>query len=89
MMRDIPKLPDPISLTKPETVAEMFNESTPIVLAANDSVIVTGESMLKVFDRLEVTEYSAMSIVMSRSQGEIVPIDEKGLEEIRKGFHLK
>lgn len=89
MMRDIPKLPDPISLTKPETVAEMFNESTPIVLAANDSVIVTGESMLKVFDRLEVTEYSAMSIVMSRSQGEIVPIDEKGLEEIRRGFHLE
>ena len=67
----------------------MFNESTPIVLAVNDSVIVTGESMLKVFDRLEVTEYSAMSIVMSKSQGEIIPIDEKGLEKIRKGFHLK
>ena len=45
--------------------------------------------MLKTFDRLEVTEYSAMSIVMSKNQGEIIPIDEKGLKEIREGFGLK
>ena len=44
--------------------------------------------MLNAFDRLEVTEYSAMSIIMSKNLGKIVPIDEKGLEDIRKGFHL-
>lgn len=50
---------------------------------------MTGPTMLNAFDRLEVTEYSAMSIIMSKSQGEIVLIDEKGLAEIRKGFNLK
>ena len=89
MMRDIPRLEKPVTMMEPSAVADVFNESTPIALAQNDGVIVTGESMLQVFDRLEVTEYSAMSIIMSKNQGEIVPIDEKGLEDIRKGFHLK
>ncbi|MCI8292364.1 MAG: class II aldolase/adducin family protein [Hespellia sp.] len=88
-MRDIPRLPKPIMMLDAKEVAAAFNESTPIVLAQNDSVIVTGDNMLQVFDRLEVAEYSAMSIIMSKNQGEMVPIDEKGLEDIRKGFHLK
>lgn len=89
MMRDIPRLSTPAFLTDPNQVARMFNKSTPIVMSDNDCVIVTGQSMLNAFDRLEVTENSAMSIVMSQNLGEIVPIDEKGLEEIRKGFDLK
>lgn len=89
MMRDIPRLKSPVMLEKPETIADMFDESTPIVMADHDCLIVTGESMLKTFDRLEVAEYSAMSIVMSKNQGEIIPIDERGLEEIRQVFHLK
>lgn len=89
MMRDIPRVKKPLMLEKPETIADMFNESTPIVMADHDCMIVTGESMLKTFDRLEVTEYSAMSIVMSKNQGEIIPIDEEGLKEIREGFGLK
>lgn len=89
MMRDIPRLPGPALLEEPEKIAAVFNESTPIVLVENDCIIVTGPDMLHTFDRLEVTEYSAMSIVMSKSQGEMIPIDEKGLEEIRRGFDLK
>ncbi len=89
MMRDIPRFSGLTALARPEEIAAMFNESTPIVLAENDCLIVTGPTMLNAFDRLEVTEYSAMSIIMSKSQGEIIPIDEKGLEEIRKGFNLK
>ena len=89
MMRDIPKIPQPTFLMAPQEVAQMFNESTPIVIAMNDCVIVTGNSLLNVFDRLEVTEYSAMSIVLSKNQGKIVHIDDKGLEDIKKGFNLK
>ena len=86
---DIPKLNFSDFYQKPEETAKAFNESTPIVIVNNDCVAVTGDSLLNAFDRLEVTEYSAMSIIMSKSQGEIIPIDEKGLEEIRKGFNLK
>lgn len=88
MMRDIPRISEPVLLAGPEKIARAFNESTPVVMVENDCLIVAGQSMLNAFDRLEVTEYSAMSIIMSKNLGAIVPIDEKGLEEIRKGFHL-
>lgn len=88
MMRDIPRISEQVLLAGPEKIAQAFNESTPVVMVENDCLIVAGQSMLNAFDRLEVTEYSAMSIIMSKSLGAIVPIDEKGLEEIRKGFHL-
>lgn len=89
MMRDIPRIPGPAFLAEPEEIARAFNKSTPVVMVENDCLIVTGESMLNAFDRLEVTEYSAMSIIMSKNLGKIVPIDEKGLEDIRKGFCLE
>lgn len=89
MMRDIPYLEKPIFLIEPGELADAFNESTPIVMTGNDCIIVTGENLLKAFDRLEVTEYSAMSIILSKNQGTIIPIDQKGLEEIKKGFNLK
>ena len=89
MMRDIPPIPGPAFLAEPEEIARAFNKSTPVVMVENDCLIVTGESMLNAFDRLEVTEYSAMSIIMSKNLGKIVPIDEKGLEDIRKGFCLE
>lgn len=88
MMRDIPRIPGPAFLAEPEEIAQAFNKSTPVVMVESDCLIVTGEGMLNAFDRLEVTEYSAMSIIMSKNLGKIVPIDEKGLEDIRKGFHL-
>ena len=88
MMRDIPRVSSDRWLEKPECIADEINASTPIVMADNAAIIVTGPEMLNAFDRLEVTEYSAMSIVMSQKLGEIVPIDEDGLAEIREKFHL-
>lgn len=89
MMREILRFAGTAKLADPRKLAEMLGESTPIVLLENDGVLVTGQSMLQAFDRLEVTENSAMAMVMARSLGEMVPIDEKGLEEIQAGFHLK
>ncbi len=88
MMRDIPRVSSDRWLENPECIADEINASTPIVMADNAAIIVTGPEMLNAFDRLEVTEYSAMSIVMSQKLGEIVPIDEDGLAEIREKFHL-
>lgn len=89
MMREIPRFAGTADPTDPQKLAELFDKSTPIVLMENHGLLVTGQSMLEAFDRLEVTENSARSMVIARNLGEMIPIDEKGLEEIRAGFHLK
>ncbi len=89
LMRDIPKLDFAQFYQKPEETAGVFNESTPIVIVNNDCVAVTGDSLLKAFDRLEVAEYSAKALVFAHNLGEMVAINEGQIKEIKEAFHLK
>lgn len=89
LMRDIPKLDFAQFYEKPQETARVFNESTPIVIVNNDCVAVTGDSLLKAFDRLEVAEYSAKALVFAHNLGEMVAINEGQIEEIKEAFHLK
>ncbi len=88
MMRDIHRVSSKRWLEHPECIADEISSDTPMVLAENAALVVTGSDLLNAFDRLEVAEYSAMSIVMSKKLGDIIPIDESGLAEIREKFHL-
>lgn len=89
MLRNIPKLPFGSSFMQPEMVARSFSERTPIVLVENDCIIVTADSLLNAFDRLEVAEYSAKAIIDSYSLGDIVPISDDEIKDIEKAFNLK
>ena len=73
----------------PDKAAQQFDESTPIVMVSNDCLAVTGDSLLNAFDRLEVAEYSAKALVFAKNLGEMVPISEEQIEEIKNAFHLK
>ncbi len=59
---------------------------TTALIIENDSVIITGDKLLQTFDYLEVAEFSAKSIVMGASLGEMVPINDEQVEELRKKF---
>ena len=54
----------------------------------NDSVIVAGTSPLNAFDRLEVAEYSAKSVIYTKQLGEIVKITPEEIKEIEVAFNL-
>ena len=69
-----------------EELAGMFSPDTPAVIIKNDSIIVTGDKLLQTFDRLEVAEFSARSLIMSHPLGELVPINEDQIEDLRKKF---
>jgi L-fuculose-phosphate aldolase len=56
------------------------------VIIQNDSIIVTGDKLLQTFDRLEVAEFSAKSLIMSKSIGELVPINDQQIEDLRNKF---
>jgi L-fuculose-phosphate aldolase len=64
-------------------------KTLPAVMLANDSVIVTGDSLLQTFDRLEVAEFSAKSLIMAASLGELSPITDEEVEDLRVAFHVK
>lgn len=88
MLRDIPKLPFGSSFMQPMMVADVFSRTTPIVLIENDCIIVTGNSLLNAYDRLEVAEYSAKAIISSKVLGDVVTINSKQVAEIEEAFKL-
>jgi L-fuculose-phosphate aldolase len=89
LMRNIPKLEFGSNYLKPGETADVFVENTPIAIVQNDCVIVTGDSLLNAFDRLEVAEYSAKAIIASKDLGEMVAINQQQIDEIEDAFHLK
>lgn len=89
LMRDIPKVGYSEFYQDPVKSAQIFDQSTPIVMVKNDCIAVTGDSLLNAFDRLEVAEYSAKALVFAKNLGDMVPISEEQIEEIKDAFHLK
>ena len=87
-LRHIKKVPFAELYLKPETVADMFSEKTPVLICENNQILATGSSLLNAFDRLEVTEATAHSILAARDLGDLVHISDSEIEEINKAFHL-
>lgn len=89
LLRNIPKLAYGSVFMNIEEVAEVFVPSTPIALVKNDCIIVTGNSLLNAYDRLEVAEYSAKALRATKRLGEIVTIDNDKIKALEKAFHLE
>ena len=89
LLRDVKKLPYEEIYQNPAKLAEELKESAPVVMVENDCAIVTGSTLLQAFDRLEVMESTAHSIINTRELGDIVHISEKEVDELKEAFHLK
>ena len=88
MLMNVEKLPFGSSFMQPKMVAETFSKKTPIIMIENDCIIVTGNSLLNAFDRLEVAEYSAKAILSSKALGDVVTIADNDITDIEKAFNL-
>lgn len=88
LLRDIPKLPFGCSFMQPAMTAETFVKGKPVALVDNDCVIVTGSSLLNAYDRLEVAEYSAKAVIVSRSIGDIAKISDDRIADIDRHFKV-
>jgi len=89
VLRGIHKIPFGTSVFEPDRISSELSERSPALISENDSVIVTGKTLLNAFDRLEVAEFSAKSIIESRSLGPIVHIGEQDIRDIETAFDLK
>jgi len=85
-LQDIPVVGFGMQFEEAEELAGLFSPNTPAVIIKNDSIIVTGDKLLQTFDRLEVAEFSARSLIMSTPLGKLVPINEQQIEDLRKKF---
>lgn len=87
-LQDVPTVPFGAQFDNNQKIAEIFAK-TPAVLIANDSVVVTGDKLLQTFDKLEVAEFSAKSLIMAKPIGKLKPINDKEVEELRIAFNVK
>jgi len=85
-LQDIPMIEFGHQFDRTNELGKMFTPNTPAVIIKNDSVIVTGDKLLQTFDRLEVAEFSARSLIMGHPLGELKPINEKQIEDLREKF---
>lgn len=88
LLRDIPLIPFKTLYTQPEEVARLVSLRTPVLLVQNDCVLTVGTDILNAFDRLEVAEYSARSLIDTAMLGPLVPIGEAEIRDLEKAFGL-
>ncbi len=89
MMRDIVRVPFGTPFSDPKSISDKIGERTPVVLIENDCIITTGNTLIKAFDRLEVAEFTANTIINAQKIGKIQAISDEEIQTINKAFNLK
>ncbi|QGW28641.1 class II aldolase/adducin family protein [Phnomibacter ginsenosidimutans] len=85
-LQDVHKIPFGQQFGESEAIIGQLSKSCPALLIENDCILVTGDKLLQTFDYLEVAEFSAKSLVLAASLGEMVPISDEQVEDLRKAF---
>lgn len=88
LLRDIQKLPYTQIYSDPVGTAQLFDPAHPAFMVEDDCVIVTGNNLLQAFDRLEVLEATAHSIINSISIGQIAHITDQEIRDLKEAFYL-
>jgi len=86
LLRDIPVIPFGSQYADPEAIARTVSETVPVVLIQNDCILAAGGDVLEAFDRLEVAESTARSLIDALSIGGLVPIGDSDIADIRSRF---
>lgn len=73
------------AIGNPSLIPLSFRDATTLIIA-NDSVTVAGDSLFQAFDRLELAEFTAHSMALTRSFGRCCRLSKKQLDELRKTY---
>lgn len=87
-LRDVSRVPYGIQYSDDGRIADYVSVSSPAAILENDGVVVTGRSILDVFDRLEVLESTAEAVINARSVGEISVMNDAVIDELKAAFQL-
>ena len=70
----------------PEKISALLSENTTVILIQNDTILTTGATIHQAFDRLEVADFSALSLIGTMSVGSLVPIGEEEVRTLEEKF---
>ncbi len=82
LLRDVQRIPCGLQFTNPEQVAQRVSRDRPAALLENDGVLVCGTSVLDAFDRLEVLESTAETLINAGFIGKPQPMPPHVIEEL-------
>ncbi|QDS99923.1 class II aldolase/adducin family protein [Adhaeretor mobilis] len=86
VLRDIQQAPFELPFESPHELAHLVSPKRPIAILANDGALITGKGLLDVFDRLEVLEATAETLIDSRALGPIKTINREAIDFLRNAF---
>ena len=82
VLRDVPLVPYGLAYDAPEQVSAIISKSSPAILIQNDTVLTIGASVHQAFDRLEVVDFTAFSLLNAIPIGPLSPIGRAELQEL-------
>lgn len=88
VLRDIPKIDYGKQYNNPEEIAKVLSKNIHVLLIQNDCLLTSGKDILEAFDRLEVAEFSANSLITSKILGDCVKIDNAQISDLNERFFL-
>ena len=88
LLRELPLFPFGDQYHEGKALSKVIGKATPIVLIENDAIVVTGDSIITTFDRLEVAEFSTRSLTQAKLLGILNPIGETEIDELKEKFNL-
>ncbi len=74
LLKEIPVIAYDSFVENPFQLAEIFSKGFSSAMIRNHSIIVTGSSIHESFNRLEVAEFTAKSIIAGNKLGKVLPI---------------
>ncbi|MBS1794283.1 MAG: class II aldolase/adducin family protein [Acidobacteria bacterium] len=86
LLRDVGRAPYGSQFHNGAELAAVVSPEKPIVLLENDGVLVVGASVLEAFDRLEVLESTAEALINSRLLGDVAPMSDAVIDELKAAF---
>jgi L-fuculose-phosphate aldolase len=89
LLRDVQRIPFGLQFGDGSEVAGRVSMEQPAALMDNDGVLVCGTSVLDAFDRLEVLESTAETVINGRLIGNPVPMPADVIRELAEAFFKK
>ncbi len=87
-LREVGRVPHGIQYGHDDQIANYVSKASPAALLENDGVLVTGSSVLDVFDRLEVLESTAEAVINATAIGTVSKMSEPVIQELREAFKI-
>ena len=85
-LRDVRRVPYGLQYEGDDQIAAYVSSHSPAAILENDGVVVVGNSILDVFDRLEVLESTAEAVINAQTLGKVRIMPDDVIQELKDAF---